>query len=212
MGISEAQVAQLENVYLQHQARLAGLRSALLDAEAKLKSLLAAELLDEKALVAQAQAVNTAHAALQSENTEMTLGMRRVMSAEQWIRLEKIRQEKVVAPVPPLPPPPPLPPAGKRIIYDMLTPGIREPEIITKSLAPYTAEAKQARVEGVVVMQGILENNGTISDVMVLKGIGYGMDEAAAKAVRTWKFVPAQLNGQPVSVRIHVEMSFRLDK
>jgi TonB family protein len=211
LGITDTQVAQLENVYLQHQSRLAGLLTALLVEEQKMKSLLAVERLDENAIGAQMQAVNAARVALQSENTAMTLGMRRLMSAEQWIKLEKFREKKVTLPAPPAPPPPP-PPTGKRIIHDLATPGLQEPQITSRPSAPYTAEARQAMVEGIVLMQAVFESNGTISDVRVLRGIGHGMDEAAAKALGNWKFVPAQLNGQPVSVRVNVEMSFRLGK
>lgn len=215
LSITDAQVAQLENVYLQHQLRLEGLLIALLTEEEKMKSLLAVERLDENAIGAQIQAVNAVRADLQSENTAMTLEMRRLMSAEQWIKLEKIREKKSFLPVRPAPPPPPPqppPPAGKRIIYDMSAPGLQEPQITSKPSAPYTAEARQAMVEGIVLMQAVFESNGTISDVRVLRGIGHGMDEAAAKALREWKFIPAQLNGQPVRVRVNVEMSFRLGK
>jgi len=212
LGITDAQVAQLENVYLQHQSRLRGVLLPFLINEEKLKSLLAAERLDENAIAAQMQALNAARVALHSENTATTLGMRRLMSAEQWIKLEKIHEGKAIFPAPPQPPPPPPPPTGKRIIHDLATPGIQEPQITSRRSAPYTAEARQAMVEGIVLMQAIFESDGTISDVRVLRGIGHGMDEAAAKALRDWKFVPAKLNGQPVSVRVTVEMSFRLGK
>jgi TonB family protein len=214
LGLSETQVAQLEDVYLQHQSRLAGFRSALLAEEEKLKSLLVAERLDEKAVLAETQAVNNARAALQAENTEMTLGMRRLMSGDQWAKLEKIRDAKVMLPVPPVPPVPPLPPVppAKRVIYDMSTPGIQEPELIYRPTAPFTAAAKAAGIEGIVMMAAIFESDGSISDVKVLRGLDPGLDEAAVKTVKTWKFLPAKLDGQPVTVKANVEMSFRVAK
>lgn len=212
LELSETQVAQLEQIYLTHQALLAGLRSALLTQEAQLRTLLQSELLDEKSIATQRQAISAARTALETENSEMALEMRRVMTAEQWRKLEKIRQESPVPAPPPLPPQPPISHVGTigHIVYDVKTPGIQEPMPISRKMPPYTPEARAAKVEGVVLLEAIIRKDGTVGEVKVLRGIGYGMDESAASTLKTWRFQPAQLNGQPVDVRANIEMSFRL--
>jgi protein TonB len=77
--------------------------------------------------------------------------------------------------------------------------------------AAYTAEARAAKVEGIVIMQAVIQKDGSVSDVKVLRGLGYGLDEATVETVkRSWRFQPPLLNGQPVKIRVNIEMSFRL--
>ncbi len=47
-------------------------------------------------------------------------------------------------------------------------------------------------------------------DIIIVSPIGYGLDELAVEAVRTWKFEPACKYGQPVSVAIVVEVAFHI--
>jgi TonB family protein len=44
----------------------------------------------------------------------------------------------------------------------------------------------------------------------VQKSLGHGLDEAAIKAVRSWRFKPAMKDGRPVTVQINIEINFRL--
>jgi protein TonB len=75
----------------------------------------------------------------------------------------------------------------------------------------YTAEAKAARIEGMVLLQAVIGEDGNVLSVEVIRGVGYGLDEAAANAVRTqWKFRAGTKDGQPVKVRVNVEITFRL--
>jgi len=63
----------------------------------------------------------------------------------------------------------------------------------------YPAEAQKNKIEGKVMVQFIINADGTPSDFKVIKGIGYGCDEAAVEAFKkmpNWK--PAQIGGQPV--------------
>jgi TonB family protein len=229
LSLSEKQVEQIEAVYLQHQSNLAKLRDLLLAEEEKLRTQLSADRLDEQAISKQKQALTAARAALESENSEMTLGMRRVITGEQWRKLEKIREDLMAPPPPPAPPappsvppppPPPAPPprpvrrdslAFTDKIYDAKAPGIVLPEILSSPRPVYTAEAKAARIEGMVLLQAVIGEDGNVLSVEVIQGVGYGLDEAAANAVRTqWKFRAGTKDGQPVKVRVKVEITFRL--
>ena len=92
LELTESQVAQLEAVYLGYQKDLATLRSALLQQESRLKALLAADRLDEAALATQRAQLSAARVELEKQNSEMTLAMRRLMTGDQWRKLEKIRE------------------------------------------------------------------------------------------------------------------------
>lgn len=75
---------------------------------------------------------------------------------------------------------------------------------------PYSEEARKAKYSGVVVVSIIVDAQGNVRDVRVLKPLGLGLDEKAVETIRTWRFKPGLRNGSPVAVRMLVEVSFRL--
>jgi TonB family protein len=72
----------------------------------------------------------------------------------------------------------------------------------------YPEEARHARVQGVVILQTIIDTVGNVTDVRVLKGLPSGLTEAAVDAVSSWRFKPATLEGEPVAVYYLVTVSF----
>jgi len=56
----------------------------------------------------------------------------------------------------------------------------------------------------------LVVNSSADEGHIIVSPIGYGLDELAVEAVRTWKFEPARKDGQPVSVAINVEVAFHL--
>jgi len=74
----------------------------------------------------------------------------------------------------------------------------------------YTEEARRAQIEGAVRLSVVLNANGTVSDIRVARGLGYGLDEKAIEAARQLRFVPAQKDGHAVSVRVFIEFKFSL--
>jgi TonB family protein len=72
----------------------------------------------------------------------------------------------------------------------------------------YPEEARHARVQGVVILQTIIDTVGNVTDVRVLKGLPSGLTEAAVEAVSSWRFKPATLDGKPVAVYYLVTVSF----
>ncbi|HEV2177071.1 MAG TPA: energy transducer TonB [Terriglobia bacterium] len=76
---------------------------------------------------------------------------------------------------------------------------------------PYSDEARRARRQGTVVLSIVADEHGGVGDVQVLTPLGLGLDENAVDTVKTWKFRPALRNGAPVSVRMLVEVTFRMD-
>ena len=109
----------------------------------------------------------------------------------------------------PFPPPPPPPPAPKQPLP--VGGVIRAPQKI-KDVAPrYPALAQSAGVEGMVILQAVIGEEGSVLDVRVLKGKPL-LDQAAADAVRQWRFTPTLLNGQPVPVVMTVTEAFTLNR
>jgi protein TonB len=82
-----------------------------------------------------------------------------------------------------------------------------------KEYAPppqYTEIARKARIQGVVIVQAIIDKQGVVRDVKVLKPLPMGLDKAAVEAVERWKFKPATLNGKPVDVYYNLTVNFTL--
>jgi TonB family protein len=50
---------------------------------------------------------------------------------------------------------------------------------------PYTKEAKKAKVKGIVLVQGVIGLDGRITNLRVVKALGYGLDESALKTLKT---------------------------
>ena len=101
-------------------------------------------------------------------------------------------------------PPPPPPPAPVRPGGD-----IRPPQKVTDVAPAYPTIARAARVEGVVILEAVIGENGGVRDVRVLRSIPL-LDGAAIEAVRQWRFTPTLLNGQPVPVVMTVTVAFTL--
>ncbi len=76
--------------------------------------------------------------------------------------------------------------------------------------ARYTEAARKARVQGVVVSQVVIDSEGRVSRVEILRGLPMGLDESAAMALRRWRFAPATLEGNPVSVYMNLTVNFFL--
>jgi TonB family protein len=82
--------------------------------------------------------------------------------------------------------------------------------VISKSLR-YPKEARRNRIEGKVFVQFIIERDGTISNPKVIKGLGFGCDEAAIKAIqKSPKWIPGTQRGKPVTQRYTLPIQFKL--
>jgi TonB family protein len=74
----------------------------------------------------------------------------------------------------------------------------------------FTEEARRKKVEGVVTLKLTVSEKGDVTDAVVTKGLGYGLDEKALEAVRRWKFQAPLKDGQPVSSTADVMVNFHL--
>jgi protein TonB len=86
---------------------------------------------------------------------------------------------------------------------------IKEPKKLKNVTPEYPDIAKQARVQGVVILECTISPQGKVTDVKVLRGIPL-LDQAAIDAVRQWVYTPTLLNGVPVPVIMTVTVNFKL--
>jgi len=83
-------------------------------------------------------------------------------------------------------------------------------EIQFKPVAEYTDEARRRRVEGEVLLEVLFTASGQARLLRMVRGLGFGLDEAAEAAARQIRFVPALRHGAPVDSRAIVHIQFQL--
>jgi protein TonB len=88
--------------------------------------------------------------------------------------------------------------------------GMTPPQILHRVAPVYTETARRARVEGIVILEAVIDSRGTIDQVVVRKPLGFGLDQRAVEAVRQWRFLPARLNGRPVAVYFTLTVRYDL--
>jgi protein TonB len=81
------------------------------------------------------------------------------------------------------------------------------PEVITKVNPVYPEMAREANVDGTVMVQALVGKDGKVHDVRVVKSIPL-LDQSAQDAVRQWIFKPALANNKPVAVWVGVPVRF----
>lgn len=89
-------------------------------------------------------------------------------------------------------------------------PGSSAPRLLEKAEPEYTQEARAEGIEGIVVLQGEVSEQGMFENMLVVKGLGYGLDEKAQEAVAQWVFEPGREDGAPKRVPAKIEVNFRL--
>jgi TonB family protein len=93
-----------------------------------------------------------------------------------------------------------------------LPPGAKPPVAVHSVEAEFSEEARVERIEGVVLISTIVDEQGMPTEIRVERSAGHGLDENAVAAVSQYRFRPATLDGNPIAVRIRIEVSFRLGK
>jgi len=75
----------------------------------------------------------------------------------------------------------------------------------------YSKKAREASVQGTVLLQIVVNEKGKAVDIAVLSPVGFGLDENAIDAVKKWEFEPGKKSGEPVPTWANIEVNFRLD-
>jgi protein TonB len=87
--------------------------------------------------------------------------------------------------------------------------GIQAPRKVVDVAPRYPALARESHVEGIVILDVIIDETGNVTSTRVLKSVAF-LDQAAIDAVRLWKFTPARLNGETIPIVMTVTVAFRL--
>ena len=90
--------------------------------------------------------------------------------------------------------------------------GVTSPVVVYDPKPKYTADAMRAKVQGIVEMSAVVMPDGTVTDVQITRSLdqSFGLDEEAKRTARLWRFRPGTLKGEPVPVRIRLELTFNL--
>ena len=87
---------------------------------------------------------------------------------------------------------------------------MKEPKKLVNTQPVYPETARRARLQGVVILEIIVDRQGNVRSWKVLRPLSLGLTEAAIEAVKQWKYEPPMYNGRPVEVLITVTMRFSL--
>ncbi len=92
-------------------------------------------------------------------------------------------------------------------ILDM-APGIVPPRVTHQVNPVYREDEEAFRITGSVIVGLVVSSKGEPKDVHVVRGLDKAVDQSAVEAVQQWRFEAAKKDGQPVAVRITVEIRF----
>lgn len=94
--------------------------------------------------------------------------------------------------------------------FALTDPGIIAPQRLEAPAPGYTEEARRARIQGVVIAEGVVSCQGRFESLRIVKGLGLGLDQSTLETLVRWRFTPATRDGSPVSVLYQVTIEFRL--
>lgn len=89
---------------------------------------------------------------------------------------------------------------------------VQMPKLLSEVRPNYTADAMRARIQGKIVLEAIVERDGTVGAVRVVESLDrqYGLDDEAVRSVKQWRFEPGMREGVPVRVLVTITQTFTL--
>lgn len=134
--------------------------------------------------------------------------------------LRRLASFDLPTPAPTVPEEPIFPPEGEAAVPPPPPPAAPAPGAAGEAVAPavliskvdptYPPQAVRMQAEGSVVLDVGIDENGRVTDVQVVRGLSFGLSEAAAAAVREWRYRPAQGPDGPIPSRKTVRILFTL--
>ena len=98
-------------------------------------------------------------------------------------------------------------------VYKLPDPDVKQPVLVHEVKPEYTDGAKKRQVQGSVELEEVVTPDCTVrDDVRITKSLDPELDAQAVTAAKQWLFKPGTKDGQPVSVRVNIEMTFSLRK
>jgi protein TonB len=92
------------------------------------------------------------------------------------------------------------------------TVGMTRPALVYQVQPRYTEAARRAGVQGAVTVDAVIDEQGRVTEVKILRSLPMGLDQEAMSAVRQWRFTPATLAGKPVKVYFSLTVNFRIQR
>ncbi len=237
IGLSEQQVTQIEQTFFDHRLKLIDLKATVEREETRLQPLMEADQVDEARIGPQIDKVLAARSALEKANVMMMLSIRKVLTVDQWKRLEELRHRRENAgrlrqmreeegvrrrlemTRPDSPPPAPRPPGadrrpGEAPVEDAagrirVDGGVLKSYLVHQVQPEYPNVARRAKIEGTVRLQAVIARDGSVLQLEVLAGHPL-LVNSALEAVRQWRYEPTLRGGEPVEVISTVDVAFRL--
>jgi TonB family protein len=182
LGLTDDQKARIERAYENHRQRIALSTAQLEKEEAQLARLLEAETVDRNAVLSQIDRVTQARGDMERSNSAMTLEMREVLTRAQWMQLQPSQRVRVGA-------------------------GVLAANLASQVEPVYPELARQAQVQGVVVLEVEISKEGSVENVRVINGHPL-LTQAAVDAVKQWRYRPTLLNGVPMPVVSTINVNF----
>jgi periplasmic protein TonB len=109
----------------------------------------------------------------------------------------------------PEPPPPPPPPADRQPIR--IGGNIQAPALLHRVNPVYPPIAVSARLQGIVILEALVDRDGNVADVKVLRSAGAVLDTQAQIALKKWRYSPLVLNGVRERFVLTVILSFSVE-
>jgi protein TonB len=111
----------------------------------------------------------------------------------------------------PLPLIPAAPPAAPALPAPIRVGGrVPQPELLHRVEPEYPRAAVDARMQGVVILETVVDEDGRVLEARVLRSAGETLDRAALTAIRQWRYAPLELNGTRVRFLLTATLSFKL--
>ncbi|MEZ0393120.1 MAG: energy transducer TonB [Pseudobdellovibrionaceae bacterium] len=85
-----------------------------------------------------------------------------------------------------------------------------KPKVLKAKRVPYPASARRAGVAGTVDLEIVIDSQGQVASASVVRGPGFGMNEAALEAIKEFLFSPAKIGEKKVAVRLRYQYVFEL--
>jgi protein TonB len=90
--------------------------------------------------------------------------------------------------------------------------GMTKPEVIHQVQPRYSEQARRAGVQGMVIVEAVIDEQGQVTHVRLVRGLPMALDQAAMQAIEQWRFKPALLNGHPVKVFYTLTVNFTIQR
>jgi TonB family protein len=101
--------------------------------------------------------------------------------------------------------------AGQQV-FDARWGNVNSPRLLMEAKPVYTHEAMDAGIQGLIVLEAVVLQDGTVGGVTVTRSLDtvHGLDDEAVGTVKKWRFDPGTRDGTPVPVSVEIEMTFTL--